>query len=121
MKALNRLADIAAVCTDAVLQTTGELANKGRRQAELLRLEHRLSRAQRQLGALVYALRKNNAQNEALVERYVEAIGALERQLEAARGGEHSASVCEDAAYCPQCGATVDEDALFCPSCGGRL
>ena len=120
MNALERLADTAAVCTDAVLQTTGELARRGRRQAELLRLEHRLSRAQRQLGALVYALHKNGAQNEALVARYIEAIAALERQLAAARADDGGAA-CEDAAYCPQCGAAVNEDALFCPNCGGKL
>ena len=41
---------------------------------DLLALENKLSRAQRQLGALVYALHKNGEENTALVERYIETV-----------------------------------------------
>ena len=80
MNALDRLADVAAECADAVLQTTGELAQKGKQQAQLLKLEHQLGRAQRQLGALVYTLRKTGTENEALIARYIDAIAELEVQ-----------------------------------------
>lgn len=121
MNTLDRLADIAAVCADAVLQTTGELAQKGKQQAQLLKLEHQLSRAQRQLGALVYTLRKTGTKNEALITRYIDAIAGLEVQIAALRTGQTDTSEEEDAIYCPQCGAQVEADALFCRACGGKL
>ena len=115
MNALDRL-------IDAVVQTTTGLAHKGKQQAELLALEHKLSRAQRQLGALVYALRRNGTENEPLVARYIDAIADLERQIAVLRADAPAPEEAEDeAAYCPQCGAVVDADALFCPSCGGKL
>ena len=121
MNALDRLADVAAVCADAVLQTTGELVQKGKQQTQLLKLEHQLSRAQRQLGALVYTLRKTGTENEALVARYIDAIAGLEMQIAAQRAAEPEAPAEDDAVYCPQCGAVVQADALFCPACGGKL
>ena len=121
MNALDRLADVAAECADAVLQTTSELAQKGKQQARLLKLEHRLSRAQRQLGALVYTLRKTGTENEALIARYIDAIAELEAQIAEMRVKETGAPEEDDAVYCPQCGAQVQADALFCPACGGKL
>lgn len=122
MNTLDRLADVAAVCADAVLQTTSELAQKGKQQARLLKLEHQLSRAQRQLGALVYTLRKTGTENEALIARYIDAIAQLESQIAEMRA-EKNDDVPEedDAVYCPQCGAEVQADALFCSACGGTL
>jgi len=120
MNVFDHLTSVAACCADTVLQATGELAQKGRLQAQLLKLEHRLSRAQRQLGALVYTLRKTGTENEALVARYVDAIAELETQIAALRAEEDGVPE-EDAAYCPQCGAPVEADALFCPACGGSL
>lgn len=116
MTVWNQMADAAATLADAVLQATDELAKKGKEQARLLALEHRLGRAQRQLGALVYALHKNGARNDALVARYLAAIAELEGQIAAC--GQDAG---EAPAYCPQCGAQVDPDALFCPACGGGL
>ena len=120
MNVFDHLTSVAACCADTVLQATGELAQKGRLQAQLLKLENRLSRAQRQLGALVYTLRKTGTENEALVARYVDAIAELETQIAALRAEEDGVPE-EDAAYCPQCGAPVEADALFCPACGGSL
>lgn len=121
MNAFDRLADAATVCADAVLQTTGELAQKGRQQAQLLKLGHRLARAQRQLGALVYTLHKTGTENEALVARYLDAIARLEAQIAETRAEKPEAPGEENAVYCPQCGAQVEADALFCPACGGKL
>lgn len=92
-------------------------------------LESKLSRAQRQLGALVYALRKNGDANEALVARYCDAIAQIEQQMEqlgatAAPAAESTAASGADAAVsvlCPQCGAEVDPSAIFCPGCGCKL
>lgn len=121
MNALDRLADVAAVCADTVLQATGELVQKGKQQTHLLKLEHQLSRAQRQLGALVYTLRKTGTENEALIARYIDAIAELETQIAAQRAAQPDAPAEDDAVYCPQCGAAVQADALFCPACGGKL
>ena len=91
--------------------------------ADLLALENKLSRAQRQLGALVYALHKNGEENTALVERYIETIAAVEKDI-AALEPAPAAAMADDAqtaVYCPQCGAEVDPHAIFCPGCGGKL
>lgn len=120
MTILDRLNDAAAALTDAAVQTTEELLQKGREQARLLNLEHQLSRAQRQLGALVYALHKNHTDNAPLVARYLEAIAGLEEEIEACRAARTEGAEAAET-YCPQCGAQVDPDALFCPACGGSL
>ena len=105
MTTFDKLKGAAATLADAAVKTTGDLAQKGKKQMDLLALENKLSRAQRQLGALVYALHKNGEENTALVERYIETI----------------ADDAQTAVYCPQCGAEVDPHAIFCPGCGGKL
>lgn len=79
MTTFDKLKGAAATLADAAVKTTGDLAQKGKKQMDLLALENKLSRAQRQLGALVYALHKNGEENTALVERYIETIAAVER------------------------------------------
>lgn len=122
MTSWDKLKSAAVTLADATVKATGDLAQKGKRQVDLLALENKLSRAQRQLGALVYALHKNGEENTALVERYIEAIAAIEQEI-AAMNPEPAASQQEEqtAVYCPQCGAEVDPNAIFCPGCGGKL
>ena len=112
MTTFDKLKGAAATLADAAVKTTGVLA-----------LENKLSRAQRQLGALVYALHKNGEENTALVERYIETIAAVEKDI-AALEPAPAAAMADDAqtaVYCPQCGAEVDPHAIFCPGCGGKL
>jgi len=42
----------------------------------------RLSKAQRQLGALVYSLHKAGEENPALVEKYIDAVAEVEKAIE---------------------------------------
>ena len=63
MTTFDKLKGAAATLADAAVKTTGDLAQKGKKQMDLLALENKLSRAQRQLGALVYALHKNGEEN----------------------------------------------------------
>ena len=116
MTTFDKLKGAAATLADAAVKTTGDLAQKGKKQMDLLALENKLSRAQRQLGALVYALHKNGEENTALVERYIETIAAVEKDI-AALGPAPAAAMADDAqtaVYCPQCGAEVDHGA-WCP------
>ena len=92
----------------------------------------RLSKAQRQLGALVYSLEKNGEKNDLLVKKYVDAISAIEEEIETLKKQESQGQTTYTYTYtapaqepgkktCPQCGAEVDEDALFCSCCGAQL
>ena len=115
MTTFDKLKGAAATLADAAVKTTGDLAQKGKKQMDLLALENKLSRAQRQLGALVYALHKNGEENTALVERYIETIAAVEKDI-AALEPAPAAAMADDAqtaVYCPQCGAEVDPMPYF--------
>ncbi len=121
MNAFDKVKQTAAAAADTALRAADEVAGKGRRQMRILTLSGQLNRAQQQLGALIYALRKNKAENEALVERYVEAIADIEAELAELRGAGARPEEGKAAASCPVCGAAVDPDALFCPACGEKL
>ena len=113
----------AAVLADTALKTGTEIAERGKKQVDLMALRTKLSKAQRELGALVYSLHKNGEENTALVERYIETIAAVEKDI-AALEPAPAAAMADDAqtaVYCPQCGAEVDPHAIFCPGCGGKL
>ena len=113
MTTFDKLKGAAATLADAAVKTTGDLAQKGKKQMDLLALENKLSRAQRQLGALVYALHKNGEENTALVERYIETIAAVEKDIAALEPAPAAATAddAQTAVYCPQCGAEVDPHA----------
>ena len=53
---------------DSAKKTAQDLADKGKNKLDLLNQQARLSKAQRQLGALVYSLHKAGEENPALVE-----------------------------------------------------
>lgn len=130
-----------AQLADSAKKTAVDLAHKGKKQVDLMNAQARLSKAQRQLGALVYSLVKNGEENELLVKKYVEAISRIEAEIEelkkhAAEQGEKmpssdtvtytytAANLEQDDAQekvCPQCGAVQDGDALFCNYCGTEL
>ena len=127
---------------DSAKKTAQDLADKGKNKLDLLNQQARLSKAQRQLGALVYSLHKAGEENPALVEKYIEEIKAnmtdderaeVEAQ-ETAENTEPEAAPAEDEEIegepiqlrgetktCPVCKAEVDGDALFCNHCGAQL
>jgi ribosomal protein L40E/vacuolar-type H+-ATPase subunit I/STV1 len=122
-----------------------DLAERGKTQAKIVNEQTKLARAQRQLGALVYSLAKGNEENQPLVDKYIEMIDAIEKNLAALREsiGTPAAEAApepeapadsvtiefpidaqpavEEKKTCPQCGAPVSDDALFCNKCGAQL
>ncbi len=70
---------------DTVKKTAMDLADKGKNQLELINQQARLSKAQRQLGALVYSLHKSGEENQPLVDKYLDAIDEVEKTIEQIR------------------------------------
>ena len=124
---IDRILEAGAKAVDTAKKTAADLAREGKRQTDLLALQGKKSKAERQLGALIYSLAKNGEENRPLVEKYIAAIGALDdkiRELKSqpAPEGEAPIDMPEPATKtCPQCGCEVEEDALFCPGCGAQL
>lgn len=135
---------------DTAKKTALGLADKGKNQLDLFNQQARLSKAQRQLGALVYNLHKSGEENQELVDRYIAAIDEVEQAIadikvkmtpaevaEAEKETEAEAEAAEPAAEepveeepiaprgetktCPVCQAEIDADALFCTHCGAQL
>lgn len=132
---------------DSAKKTAQDLADKGKNKLDLLNQQARLSKAQRQLGALVYSLHKAGEENPALVEKYIDAVAEVEKAIEEIKAGmtedERAEVEAQDAAedapeqeeeieeepiqlrgetkICPVCKAEVDGDALFCNHCGAQL
>ena len=118
---------------DSAKKTAQDLADKGKNKLDLLNQQARLSKAQRQLGALVYSLHKAGEENPALVEKYIDAVAEVEAQeaadaTEDAPEQEQEEEIEEEpiqlrgeTKICPVCKAEVDGDALFCNHCGAQL
>ena len=135
---------------DSAKKTAQDLADKGKNKLDLLNQQARLSKAQRQLGALVYSLHKAGEENPALVEKYINAVAEVEKAIEEIKAGmtederaeveaQEAADAAEEATeqeeeieeepiqlrgetkICPVCKAEVDGDALFCNHCGAQL
>ena len=109
------------------------LTERARIETRILSDQTKLTRAQRELGALVYSLAKNGESNQPLMDKYIDEISALEQEIEQLRasvssgatvvpeGAEAEAAEESAARVCPQCGAEVPEGALFCSKCGSQL
>ncbi len=130
---------------DKAKKTAQDLADKGKNQLDLMNQQARLSKAQRQLGALVYSLHKAGEENQPLVDKYIEAIAEVEKAIEEikanmspeeymeAEQAEAAAAEAEEeieeepvrlrgeTKICPVCNSEVDGDALFCNHCGAQL
>lgn len=129
---LDRILETGAQFADSAKKTAVDLAHKGKNQVDLMNAQTRLTKAQRQLGALVYSLAKNGEKNDLLVKKYIEAIGRIEKEIEDLKNDSENQPMPDaqqevysgkatDKKCCPQCGAEVEEDALFCNSCGAQL
>ena len=118
----------------AVQKTAGELAQKGKDQLDLAAAQSKLTKAQRQLGELVYQLVRNGEENKLLVQKYVDAIGDIEQEIKDIREGGDKTEPAQEASQqeefeeqpcgpkmCPQCGEEAPKGAMFCSRCGAQL
>ena len=110
LEAMGRVADTAA-------QTTMGLMAKGKGQLDRIALEKQLAKAHRQLGRLLYTLRKTGDSKEALIARYVEEIDRIEDMLAVFQPETDPVKV----HYCSSCGVEVKKGAMFCSCCGEKL
>ena len=142
----NKLKEMGLEYAEKGRNAAMDLAERGKTQAKIVNEQTKLAKAQRQLGALVYSLAKGNEENQPLVDKYIEMIDAIEKDLadlrasldtpaaEAAAEPEAPAAAESTTIEvpsepelkaakpsCPQCGAPVSEDALFCNKCGAQL
>lgn len=126
----DRIFDASAKVVDDAKNAAVDLAQKSKRQAELLNAQNKLSKAERQLGALVYSLHKNDEQNPELMQKYIAAIDAISAEIEqlkaepvveAAPAAAAQPQPAPQARACAVCGKEVKEDALFCDGCGAQL
>lgn len=134
---------------DTAKKTAQDLADKGKNQLDLINQQARLSKAQRQLGALVYSLHKAGEENQPLVDKYIEAVAEVEKAIEEIKANmtpeeymeataqaeeetdapeeeeeeieEEPVQLRGETKICPVCKAEVDGDALFCNHCGAQL
>ena len=126
MGLFDNLLENSAKMADKVVKVTGEYIDKGKEKINELSLENELSKAQKQLGALVYELHKSGETNEELVKQYIDEIAKIEKQLEEVRNenGEENVVIdiepedIKEVKYCRNCGTDVDSDDAFCKNCG---
>ena len=127
----DKILQAGSKAAESAKKTAAELADKGKKQVNLVNEQSKLARAQRQLGALVYSLYVNGEENQPLVEKYIQAVAEIEANIERLKT-EADADVSDPeftdvtgeeahGRYCPRCGAEVEEDALFCNHCGAQL
>lgn len=122
-------------CAEKGVDLANDLADRAQKKAQLLNDQNKLSKAQRELGALVYSLAKNGENNQPLLDKYIDAISALEQEIEQLQSSETPAyepveedievEVVEDYTETPAepvaPAAPVEEQApakAFCPQCG---
>ena len=67
---------------DVAKKTAMDLADLVKNQLDLINQQTQLSKAQRQLGALVYSLHKSGEENQPLVDKYIEHIASIEAAIE---------------------------------------
>ncbi len=87
MEASAKLADHAVKVAGEAIETSklvaGEAVDKGKKKVNELSLETELSKAQKQLGALYYVMRKTGEFNEELLTQYFNDVAKIEEKLEA--------------------------------------
>lgn len=124
MSLFDNLLESSAKVADKVAKVTGEYIDKGKDKINELSLENELGKAQKQLGALVYALHKSGETNDELVSQYIEDIAKIEAQLEEARNEtaeEAEAVTPEVVKFCANCGVELGADDAFCRGCGNAV
>ena len=118
----DNLLESSARVADKVAKVTGEYIDKGKDKIDEMSLRNDLSKAQKQLGALVYALHKAGEENEELMKQYIDDIAKIEAQLEEYTKVEPKETVdAEVIKFCPTCGKEVGVEDAFCKNCGNPI
>ena len=73
---------VAGGAIEQAKTAAGEAYDKAQKKAARLALENDLGKAQKQLGALYYLMRKTGEENEELLTRYYEEVAGIEEKLE---------------------------------------
>jgi hypothetical protein len=82
----------------------------GKKKVEEINLNKDLEKAQRQLGALVYALAKTGEKNDMLVKQYVDDITAIENKIEELKKSEEDFSIEDIEKAADEMARSVEED-----------
>ena len=115
---LDKLMDAAGRVADKAARATSTVVERSKDKMELYTLQQKLSKSQKQLGALVYMLHKTGQENAPMIEHYIAEMDDLKAQIEFLQPTETvNVSVHE----CPSCGAEGMGDAMFCRRCGAKL
>lgn len=85
---LDKWMETAGNVASGAVKATEDLVHKGYDKANELALSAKIAKMHRQLGALIYALRKNGEDNEPMIQWYVEEIDRLKAQMPAGRKWE---------------------------------
>ena len=114
----DKFIETAGRAVDAAAKKTNGLVDKGKEKVEIYSLQAKLSKAERQLGALVYMLRKTGQENEPMIKHYVDEIDVAKARIAdlSGTGGPRAAS-----GVCASCGEEGQEGAMFCRRCGAKL
>lgn len=110
-----QLMDTAKKAAQELADMGQDLASKGKARLDLVDQQARLSKAQRQLGALVYDLHKAGEENQPLVDKYIEAIEVIEQNIEALKASmtpEEVAEMEEEEAEAAEEAEEIIEDAV---------
>ena len=114
----DQLMDAAHTAAEKTVDVAQGLMSRGKETLDRVSLENELAKAQRQLGTLVYSMKKAGEENLALVDQYVRVIAELEKKLEQQETAQ-AARRCVP--ICAECGCKVGERDRFCPRCGAKL
>ena len=103
---------VAGGAFEQAKNAAGEAYDKAQKKAQRLALENDLGKAQKQLGALYYLMRKTGEENEELLTRYYEEVAQIEEKLEMLQAEEEVAvdDVVEDVAEAAEEAATEAEE-----------
>ncbi len=103
---------------NTITDTVSGYANAGKNKLDLMALESELSKAQKQLGALVYSLYKTEQDDSELTKQYIDAIDDINEKIERAMAAAEP--VTKYTRHCSSCGHQLAGSDMFCAKCGVR-
>ncbi|MBR5485232.1 MAG: zinc ribbon domain-containing protein [Oscillospiraceae bacterium] len=118
MGSFDRLFNKAVDVANTAGKKTGEVIEASKIRVRAANLENDIQKLMAKLGNIVYEGKKNGTENDDLVERYVNEIDELRKQL-----SELNAQIDDihQVRKCTNCGASNGEENIFCQRCGAKL